>query len=310
MDIESKLIDVIIPTYNPKNEFIEVVSNLCDQSSNCWHINVIIVDDGSTKKKHIEYVDQLYSNVKVLRLKSNKGRSYARNYGAKAAKSNYLIFLDADCVLIGKESISRILDKMSIEEAHAVFCKIAAKRDGLWGRYFLELSEKRDTIANNNDFMSLTSACFAIRGDVFHDIGGFDENYRNYGFEDKDIIATLIDKKYKICYAPEIIAIHKDHIKLNVVCAKMEQSGQFSAPHFAQKHSVYYKKMRYAWFDTEMYPILLIPARFISPLLPTMIKLTDIVLNINFVPYKIKRILIQALSALSFMKGSSQRQVF
>lgn len=62
---------------------------------------MVIVNDGSTKKEDVELLESLAAQdprIKVVH-KENGGPSVARNYGAKLAKTNYLVPLDCDDLL-------------------------------------------------------------------------------------------------------------------------------------------------------------------------------------------------------------------
>lgn len=60
---------------------------------------ILLVNDGSTDEtlEILKEIEKLYNNVvKVINLKENKGASYARNFGVKNAKGDYILFMDAD----------------------------------------------------------------------------------------------------------------------------------------------------------------------------------------------------------------------
>jgi hypothetical protein len=48
----------------------------------------------------------------------------------------------------------------------------------------------------------VTGCCFAIRSDLFYDLGGFDENYKIGYWEDADLCLRVRDLGYKILYQP------------------------------------------------------------------------------------------------------------
>ncbi len=88
---------VIIPVYNRPDEVADLLESLSRQTMR--HFEVIIVEDGSTvpcKEAVVKHSAGL--DVKYF-MKSNEGRSIARNYGIERASGSYFIFFDSDCVI-------------------------------------------------------------------------------------------------------------------------------------------------------------------------------------------------------------------
>lgn len=85
-------ISAIIPTYNNAAFIKDAVLSI--QSQTYPVAEIIIVDDGSTDDtQHI--IEHLDGDIHYIR-QQNKGPSAARNTGIKAAKSEWIAFLDAD----------------------------------------------------------------------------------------------------------------------------------------------------------------------------------------------------------------------
>ena len=88
------LISVIIPTYNRENVIsISLQSALSQTYKN---IEVIIVDDCSTDctKTVVDCIDD--PRIRYIHHSANKGGAAARNTGIRAAKGEYIAFLDSD----------------------------------------------------------------------------------------------------------------------------------------------------------------------------------------------------------------------
>lgn len=97
--MKAKLLSVVIPCYNSQ-EFIEeaIESVLCQKFSD--QLEIIIVDDGSTDKTNeicLKYND--YLNVNYFRIE-NHGAGYARNFGVNKASGIWVMFLDADDLML------------------------------------------------------------------------------------------------------------------------------------------------------------------------------------------------------------------
>jgi biofilm PGA synthesis N-glycosyltransferase PgaC len=97
---------IIIPAYNEEGSIEVIVDNLGDLNYPSYE--VIVVNDGSTDKT-AEIVDNLVlkhpSWLKVVHLKENKGKANALNMGILISKGQFLVTIDADC-LLDKEAIN------------------------------------------------------------------------------------------------------------------------------------------------------------------------------------------------------------
>jgi glycosyltransferase involved in cell wall biosynthesis len=88
-----KLVSVIIPIYQVENYIEEAVYSVINQTYK--HIEIIIVDDGSTDKSR-EICQQFQDpRIKII-TQENQGVSAARNKGIRQAQGEFLAFLDGD----------------------------------------------------------------------------------------------------------------------------------------------------------------------------------------------------------------------
>ncbi|OOH86197.1 glycosyltransferase [Pasteurellaceae bacterium 15-036681] len=86
------MFSIIVPSYNRKDEIPYLLESLEHQT--VYNFEVIIVDDHSIEPVEIK---KFYSfPVNVIRNEQNKGAAESRNIGARAAKNEWLLFLDDD----------------------------------------------------------------------------------------------------------------------------------------------------------------------------------------------------------------------
>jgi glycosyltransferase involved in cell wall biosynthesis len=88
-----KRISVVIPLYNKADSILQTLQSVLEQTHRADEI--IVVDDGSTDVG-IDKVQRKYGDQVFIIKQSNAGVSAARNRGIKAAKGDYIAFLDAD----------------------------------------------------------------------------------------------------------------------------------------------------------------------------------------------------------------------
>lgn len=88
-------LSVIIPTYNEEHVIKDCLSSLLKQ--NYSDFEIVVVDDGSTDETKSIIDTFVNSNTRIkLLTQSHKGAGAARNFGAKNAKGQIFVFLDAD----------------------------------------------------------------------------------------------------------------------------------------------------------------------------------------------------------------------
>ena len=91
-----KEISVIIPNYNSGKYIQKCINSILEQE---YAVNeIIIIDDYSTdeSKEIIQQFEKEHSNIIYIRNEKNKGVSFSRNKGIEIAKSEYIMFCDAD----------------------------------------------------------------------------------------------------------------------------------------------------------------------------------------------------------------------
>ena len=86
-------ISVIIPAYNRASTITRCIESVLSQT---YPVNeIIIIDDHSTDDT-IELLNKFGDTISILSTEKRSGAQTARNIGIKAAKSNWIAFLDSD----------------------------------------------------------------------------------------------------------------------------------------------------------------------------------------------------------------------
>jgi len=116
---KKELVSIVIPAFNAEGEIDKCIHYLMQQTYKNYE--VIIVNDGSTDetKKKCDLLEQKYNKISVIH-QENAGVSSARNTGIKAAKGNWIVFLDADDRM-APESIENAL-KLAEEKNSDTIC--------------------------------------------------------------------------------------------------------------------------------------------------------------------------------------------
>lgn len=115
------MVSVIIPTYNEESVISDCLTSLSKQTLK--DLEVVVVDDGSTDKT-VEVIKNLnLSNFDLQIVNGNHGGAgKARNLGAKKAKGNILVFVDAD-MTFDKNFLKKLVDPILKGKEKGTFSK-------------------------------------------------------------------------------------------------------------------------------------------------------------------------------------------
>ena len=113
-------ISVIIPTYNRAKSIIQSINSVLKQTYH--NLEVLIIDDCSNDMTASLISNIKDNRIKYIKLKENKGASFARNLGIKMSTGKYITFQDSDDIYhinkIEKQYLNLIKKKSDFD-----FCK-------------------------------------------------------------------------------------------------------------------------------------------------------------------------------------------
>jgi len=164
---------VIIPTYNRGWVIKESVNSVLKQNFNDYE--VIVVVDGSVDDT-IEILKEFNDKIIVLK-KENEGPSQARNFGAKNAKGEYLIFLDDDDIFF--PYTLEVYNKIINSKNYPPFLVSQAIYFSEKEKLLVENKVNSINIVTYKDYFSkdrsifTSSSMMVVRKDIFQKIEGF-----------------------------------------------------------------------------------------------------------------------------------------
>ncbi len=101
-------LSIVIPYYETGKVFASALRYLyraleaVKQAAPYWQCEIMVVDDGSLKKKAVDYVEKELNDLRIVSNDANQGRTKTRNHGLKLAKHELCLFMDSD-VLVAEE---------------------------------------------------------------------------------------------------------------------------------------------------------------------------------------------------------------
>ncbi|WP_350016803.1 glycosyltransferase [Rhodanobacter sp. IGA1.0] len=296
------MLTVIIPVYRNADAALRLARTLISQSLPDGHsLEIIAVDDGSGDNTAERLTQAQIPLLRVITLSENRGRAAVRNLGAKVALGEILAFIDCDCLPQSHDLLARHVAMLS--QGCVASCGPTSGREkGFWGRYQEAASRRRQKQYENGVPYAGTTANLAVLASAFFSVGGFDEGYRHYGFEDRDILIRL-SRIGEVVWCAEATMQHLDLLTIKSVLVKMQRAAGPSAEKFSGDHADAYRALGFSALDTRLHPWLKALGYVTAPLVRKA-GLLDRVLDQRWVPYSVAAASVKTLSALAFLQGT------
>lgn len=299
------MISVIVPVYRNATSALRLITALEAQALPPDEaLEVIAVDDGSGDDTADLIRRRDWPPLQVVSLPRNLGRVGARNSGAALASGSYLFFIDCDCEPLDVHFLQRHVTELA---RGSVACTgpVVGVGEGFWCRYQKAASNRRHRLHMAGETFAGTTQNLSVRAAEFHAIGGFAGGYREYGFEDRDLLIRLA-RRGTIGWCEGAVVRHHDRLTLPGVLVKMQMAGGSSALQFSRDHPDAYKKLGYSAIDVRAHGWLRAVAWAAKPILHVA-PIIDRMLGKPWVPYAVAATLVKLLSALAYLRGTAAR---
>jgi len=227
-------VSVVVPTYNRRPVLQRTVRYLLEQEFTEGRYEVVVVDDQSTDDtcEWLEEARTQHEQLVVVRNPS-KGRGQARNAGIGAATGQIICFVDDDvwvapgfvaahwrahqrhgpkAVIVGKlsacpETARTIANQHDDARLVRVEQRIEAAGENLHAGYF-----RTGNVSVSSDFV--------------REIGGFDESFKGYSYEDSELGYRLMANGAVFRYAPDAAGVHYTDTTIADLLRKKAEAGR------------------------------------------------------------------------------------
>lgn len=170
-------VSIIIPAFNAEKTLAETLESLLAQTYSQWE--AIVVDDGSTDTTRAIAKDFVKRDKRIHTIhQANAGESAARNTGLSKAKHEWLLFLDADDLILPSH-LERMAAALQADAAlDAIICRsarVAGNGTMLIEQYMPPSGDLFPVLARRAAFP--IHAC-VVRRSLVESVGRFDTSFR------------------------------------------------------------------------------------------------------------------------------------
>ncbi len=162
-------ISIIIPTLNEEKYLERLLKSIEKQDFEDYEI---IVSDSKSNDNTTEIAENY--GAKVI-TGERKGPGHARNLGAKKAKGEYLLFIDADVILPDKKTFSKIIKILCNKKFVGGTAKTKGYGEFKIYNFLMTFSYKFFEILTRIGIPSMSGFFIFTRKKLFKELNGFDE---------------------------------------------------------------------------------------------------------------------------------------
>ncbi|MEO5776191.1 MAG: glycosyltransferase [Flavobacterium sp.] len=212
-------ISVIVCAKNEEENVKKLIPLLLEQ--NYPQFEIVLIDDasGDNTLEIFEEFEKLHSNIKLVKVENNEAfwgnKKYALTLGIKAAKNEYLLFTDADCMPASKDWIANMSSQFTAEKTivlgYGAYDKI--------GGSFLNKIIRFETLLTATQYFSWAKLGkpymgigrnLAYKRDEFFKVRGFMDHMKIRSGDDDLFINQAAEKKNTtVCYLPDSFTYSK-----------------------------------------------------------------------------------------------------
>jgi len=187
----------------------------------------IIIADNASSDDSIDYLKQNHPAIQIIQLQKNHGFALGYNLALKEVKADFYILLNSD-IEVTENWIGPVLDLIQQDPLIAA-CqpKIRSYKEPdkfeyagagggfidkygypfCQGRLFQSLEKDIGQYDQAREVFWATGACMFVRAEVFHKLGGFDDDFFAH-MEEIDFCWRAKNQGYKIMYCPDSTIFH------------------------------------------------------------------------------------------------------
>lgn len=213
------LVSIIIPTYN-NLDLTQDCLEAIQRHTPAGIYEVIMVDNGSTDGTP-EFLRGLQDlgQIRLILNDNNLGFAPACNQGARAARGEFLLFLNNDTRVTSgwleellhsaqeHPQVAAVGAKLLYPDDTVQHAGVTISADKKFLHIYKHFHKDHPAVNKERTFQILTAACLLVKKEPFSRSGGFDESYHN-GCEDVDLCLRFGQQGLQLLYNPRAVVYH------------------------------------------------------------------------------------------------------
>ncbi|MFO7685973.1 MAG: glycosyltransferase family 2 protein [Desulfobacterales bacterium] len=220
-------------------------------------LGVVVVDNASSDGS-VEAVQYLFPYVHIVRNHDNAGVAGGRNTGLRWIDTHlpveYILFLDND-TRVEPDTVGKLVEAAGRHPLIGMVAPKAFRKKGddellsAGGMYFNPYTGTLRDVAYGErdvgqydqarDIQACPGFAFLARPAVFREIGGFDENFNPYGWEDVDLSLRAGKAGFRIVYAPGAVVYHAGGRAGRGIVSLYERHKARNLLYFVRRHATH-----------------------------------------------------------------------
>ena len=233
-------ISVIIPTRNRAAMLVCAVQSVRQQTYE--NLEIIVVDDASTDDTQKIIENLADSRIRYIRHDINQGGAAARNTGIRAARGEYIAFLDDDdeWESVKTEEQLRVLEDQNYDAVLCTSDEHGAGLSGFESKKVIDLEDLR-----RGRFTAGGTGILMAKADVMRETL-FDEDLPRY--QDWDVFIR-IGQKYRIGYLNKPFVRYNEgsHERISNKIISMPASALEKEIRMVHKHRAFFGEKWFRW---------------------------------------------------------------
>ena len=183
----------------PKATIVFTTHNRCDTLSQAIEfalrqdaeIEIIVMDDGSTDGT-ADMMARRYAEIQYLRTETARGPCYQRNRGIERAKTDIVLPLDDDTMLVSPKTVRQVLAEFATNERLGVVAMpfINILQDGI-------VRQRGSGAPADRRTCNFVACAHAVRKQALIEVGGYTELLYYMG-EEGDLSIRLLESEWDI----------------------------------------------------------------------------------------------------------------
>lgn len=218
-----KSVSIVLSCYNRGKQLRKTLESIEAQKYDRHDLEVIVVEDGNDGLTEIVARDfkARYFRTKRTDLPAFQNPSRVHNIGIKHANGEVVILQGGEVMYETKPyALNHLVELASLP----YYVSPIVKSLGPGGEFLEWYSHPREGARAG----WIINFCLAVRREYVLEVGGFEESYTGYGFEDDQLTFCLRKLGLGAKYAEDVIVSHQHHSRNNYNFEYPEGLAQFN----------------------------------------------------------------------------------